>query len=76
MTSKTDSKKRIVLPDAKPGEVYDIQRRPDGGYLLVKLERPAPSTRPSKEECLRAMAARPLEMSMSWDELASQTREP
>jgi len=72
----TISKKRIVLPDVQPGDVYDVQRRPDGAYVLVKLRRPEPRTRLSKEECLAAMAARPIEMSMSWQELASQTREP
>jgi hypothetical protein len=76
MTAKTDAKRRIVLPGAEPGEVYDVQRRGDGTYVLVKLERPAPRPRLSKEECLRAMAARPLELSMGWEELASRTREP
>jgi hypothetical protein len=76
MTVKTDAKRRIVLPDAKPGDVYDVQKQREGQYLLVRLERPEPRVRLSKEECLRAMAAAPLRASMSWEELASVTREP
>lgn len=76
MTAKADAKRRIVLPDAQPGDVYDVQKQRDGQYLLVKLERPEPRGHVSKEECLRAMAAAPLEPSMSWEELASLTREP
>jgi hypothetical protein len=76
MTVKTDAKRRIVLPDAKPGDVYDVQKQREGQYLLVRLERPEPRVRLSKEECLRAMAAAPLRPSMSWEELASVTREP
>lgn len=76
MTTKADAKRRIVLPEAQPGDVYDIQKQRDGQYLLVKLERPKPRRRLSKEECLRAMDEAPLQPTMSWDELASLTREP
>jgi len=76
MTTKADAKRRVVLPGAEPGDVYDVQRPRDGEYLLVKLERPEPRAKLSREECLRAMAAEPLQLSMSWDELKSLTREP
>lgn len=76
MTTKVDAKRRIVLPDAAPGDVFDVQKHGEGEYLLVKLQRPAPRRRLAREECLRAMAAAPLEPTMSWDELASLTREP
>jgi hypothetical protein len=76
MTTKADAKRRIVLPEAQPGDVYDIQKQRDGTYLLVKLERPKPRRRLSKEECLRAMDESPLQPTMSWEELASLTREP
>lgn len=76
MTLKADAKRRIVLPGAEPGDVYDVQKRSDGTYLLVKLERPEPRGAITREECLDAMAAAPLRLSMSWDELASLTREP
>jgi hypothetical protein len=76
MTAKADAKRRIVLPGAEPGDVYDVQKRSDGTVLLVKLERPEPRAGLSREECLSAMAAAPLRPSMSWEELASLTREP
>lgn len=75
-TTKADSKKRVVLPGADPGDVYDVQHRADGSYLLVRLQHPEPAMRPSRQECLRAMAAAPLRLSMSWEELAALTREP
>jgi len=76
MTTKTDSKKRVVLPRAKPGESYDVQEQGEGRYLLVRLERPEPRPRMTREECLRALDEHPLRLRMSWDELRRLTREP
>lgn len=76
MTSKTDSKKRVVLPRAKPGEVYDVQEQGEGRYLLVRLERPAPREPMSRQECLRAIEEHPLQPGMTWEELRRLTREP
>lgn len=76
MTTKTDAKRRVVLPGAEPGEIYDVQKQSDGTYLLVRLERPKTRRVVSKEESLRAMNAAPLTLSLTWDELASMTREP
>lgn len=76
MTVKTDTKKRVVLPEAKPGEVYDIQEQGEGRYLLVRLERPEPRGSLSREECLQAIDRRPLRPGMSWEELRLLTREP
>lgn len=76
MTTKTDAKRRIVLPEAEPGDIYDVQKRGEGEYLLVKLQRPEPRRHLSKEDCLRAMATAPLAPTMNWAELSSLTREP
>ena len=76
MTTKADSKKRVVLPGAKPGEIYDVRELEEGQYLLVRLERPEPKVPPGRRECLRAMDERPLRVGMSWDELRRMTREP
>ena len=75
-TSRLDSKKRLVLPDGQPGDVFDIQRQEDGRYLLVRLEKPEPSAGLSKEACLDAMANSPLEPTMTWEELRDLTRKP
>ena len=33
-TSRVDSKKRVLVPSCKPGEVYDVQRQSEGRLLL------------------------------------------
>lgn len=76
MTTRADSKKRIVLPRAKPGDVFDIQEQGDGRYVLVRLERPEPRRSMSREDCLRALDESPLRLGMGWAELRSLTREP
>ena len=75
-TSKADGKRRVVLPAAKPGDVFDIQSQGEGRLLLVRLERPEPGPRMSMGRCLEAIAAAPLRPKMSWDSLKAVTREP
>ena len=75
-TSKVDSKKRIVLPKGRPGDVFDIQQHAEGQYLLVRLEKPERATKITKQACLEAMANAPLHPTMTWDELKKRTREP
>jgi hypothetical protein len=75
-TTTLDSKKRLVLPNGRPGEVFDIQEQADGRFLLVRLERPKPAERMSRKACLQAMRSAPLRLAMTWEELRKQTREP
>jgi len=74
--STADAKRRVVLPAAKPGDVFDIQSQGDGRLLLVRLEPPRPGLGMSVESCLEAIAAAPLRPKMSWDSLKAVTREP
>lgn len=76
MTTKADSKKRVVLPEARPGDVFDVQCRGEGQFLLVRLAPPKPKARMSRAECLRAIAALPLRPKMDWEALKAITREP
>lgn len=76
MTTKADGKRRVVLPGAHPGDVYDVQVQEEGRYLLVRLERPEPKASMSREDCVRAMDDRPLRPTMTWEELRNLTREP
>jgi len=76
MTTKADSKKRVVLTGAKPGDIYDVQEQGEGRYLLVRLQRPEPKHKMSREDCLRAMDEYPVRFAMTWEELKSLTREP
>jgi hypothetical protein len=75
MITKADSKKRVVLPEAKPGEVFDVQRDGEGRYVLVRLARPEPR-RMTRAQCIRAIAAAPLTPKMDWETLRKTTREP
>ncbi|MFZ4777340.1 MAG: hypothetical protein ACOYM3_18385 [Terrimicrobiaceae bacterium] len=76
MTTTADSKKRIVLPVAKPGDVFDIQRQGEGRFVLLRLARPEPESRLTRAQCLRAIAASPLHPKMDWVSLRELTREP
>jgi hypothetical protein len=75
MTTKADSKKRVVLPSAQPGDVYEIQKQGEGRYLLVRLARPEPQARLTRAACLQAIKSNPLRLTMDWDRLKSLTRE-
>ena len=74
-TAKVDSKKRIVLPSGRPGDVFDVQRQAEGRLLLVRLEHPEPGERKSKEACLEAMRNAPLRPTANWERLRQITRE-
>ena len=74
--STVDAKRRVVLPAAKPGDVFDIQSQGEGRLLLVRLERPKPDSGISMAGCLEAIAAAPLRPKMTWNSLKAMTREP
>jgi len=75
-TTTADKKKRVVLPAARPGDVFDVQQQGEGRLLLVRLVRPEPKARMSRLGCFRAMTAAPLHPRIKWDELCRLTREP
>jgi hypothetical protein len=75
-TSTVDAKQRVVLPAARPGDVFDVQSQGEGRLLLVRLERPKPGPGMSLESCLEAIAAAPLRPKMTWGSLKAVTREP
>lgn len=74
--STADTKRRVVLPAAKPGDIFDIQSQGEGRLLLVRLERPQPVPAMSKARSLEAIVAAPLRPKMTWDSLKAVTREP
>jgi hypothetical protein len=74
--SKVDAKQRVVLPAARPGDVFDIQSQGEGRLLLVRLERPKLGPGMSMESSLEAIATAPLRPKMTWDSLKAMTREP
>ena len=74
--TRTDAQRRIVLPDAIPGEVYEVDRAGEGRYTLVRLGRPPAAPAVSREDAARAITSSPLSPAMSWDELRRTTRGP
>ena len=74
--STVDSKKRIVLPGGRPGDVFDIQQQAEGRFLLIRLEKPKGTKRMSKKACMEAMRKAPLRPTMTWEKLRELTREP
>ena len=76
MTTVTaDQKRRVSLPDARPGDVFGVRRTPEGNYVLEKLIRQSSPGQRSVAEVRAAMEAEPLEPRLGWDELRKQTRE-
>ena len=73
---KVDTKKRIVLPGGRPGDVFDIQQQTEGRFLLIRLEKPERSEHMSKKACLEAMRKAPLRPTLTWEKLRELTREP
>lgn len=73
--STVDSKKRIVLPKGRPGDVFDIQQQEEGRFLLVRLEKPKRAAPMTRKICLEAMRKAPLQPTLTWDELRKMTRE-
>jgi hypothetical protein len=71
-----DSKKRIVLPGGRPGDVFDVQQESEGRFLLIRLEKPKRTQRMTKSACMKAMRKAPLRPIMTWEKLRKLTREP
>lgn len=74
--SRVDSKKRVVLPNSKPGDVYDVQQQDEDRVVLVRVTVPEPPPRMSRKACLDAIKKSPLRLTMSWEQLRNLTREP
>ncbi len=75
-TTTADKKRRVVLPVARPGDVFDFQQQGEGRILLVRLVQPEPKARISRLGCLRAISAAPLRPRIEWEDLRRLTREP
>ena len=75
-TTRADEKRRVTLPDATPGDLFEIRSPGNGDFLLVRQLSLASRARMSRAECLDAMAKNPLKMRLTWQELRQLTREP
>lgn len=70
-----DSKKRLVLSGAKPGEAYAVRQTGSGHYELAKVV-PARRPKPTPKELDALLDSSALTPKMNWEELRSLTREP
>ena len=74
-TVTADQKRRVSLPDERPGDVFCVRMALEGNYVLEKLVRQSSPGQLSAAEVRAAMEAEPLEPRVDWDELRKQTRE-
>jgi len=70
-----DSKRRLVLSGAQPGEAYAVNQTVSGHYELAKVV-PADKPKPTPQELDTVLNSAALTPKMSWEELRTQTREP
>ena len=73
---RADIKKRVVIPGARPGDIFDVQRQGDERFVLVRLHRADEAPEMTREACLEAMDRSPLDMALSWEQLRGITRDP
>lgn len=77
VTVIADSKRRVVMPGARPGDVFACEDEGNGHFLLVRLNKPAPPKKKmSRAEIRKAIANSKMKFDMSWEELRQVTRQP
>ena len=76
MTLTADSKKRVVIPGAKPGDVFSFLPQDENHFLIVRLQPPPPRKRKTKAQIRHAILHSKMSFDMTWDELRALTREP
>ena len=74
-TQELDSEKRIVLPEGRPGDVFEIHPQGEGQFLLVRVGDAIPKRPKTREEVRRAIEESPIGFTMTWEELRKITRE-
>jgi len=75
MTLTADSKKRVVLPGAAPGDVFACERKgPE--IVLRRIHREAPGKKLTKAQALKAIRNWRALRGVKWEELRAMTREP
>jgi hypothetical protein len=76
MTVKADSKKRVVLPNAHPSDVFVCEDQGNGHFHLARLNVPTPPKKMTRAQVGKAIANSKLKFDMTWDEMREWTREP
>jgi len=74
MTLTADSKKRVVIPGAEPGDVFSYQTH--GAYLILRrVYRPTTQKKITKAQALKAIRQWKSVPNITWEELRKLTRE-
>jgi hypothetical protein len=76
VTIRADSKKRVVVPDARPDDVFAYEDHGNGHFHLVRLNIPDPPKSKTRAQVRKALAGSKLKFDLSWDQLRELTREP
>ena len=75
-TTQADEKRRVTIPDATPGDVFEVRNPGNGDFLLVRVSPTTGKPSVTRAESLKAMERSSLKVRMSWEELRQLTREP
>lgn len=75
MTLTADSKKRVVLPSAAPGDVF-VCRETSEGIVLKRVHREVSQRKLTKAQALKAIRGWKSLRGVKWEELRATTREP
>lgn len=74
MTLTADSKKRVVLPDAAPGDVFTCERKgPE--FVLRRVHRTTQQKKRTRAQALKAIRNWKSVPKIRWEELRKMTRE-
>jgi hypothetical protein len=76
MTLTADSKKRVVLPGAAPGDVFACEQTEQGVVLRRVYRQPPHKKKQTKAQALKAIRRWTFKPAMTWEELRKLTREP
>ena len=74
MTLTADSKKRVVLPSAAPGDVFTCEQK-GSEFVLRRVYRAAPQKKRTKAGVLKAIRNWKSVPKIRWEELRKMTRE-
>ena len=76
MTIKADSRKRVVVPDAHPGDVFLYEDQGNGHFHLTRLMVPDQPKKMTRTQVEKAISNSKLKFDLTWDEMRNWTREP
>ncbi len=75
MTIIADSKKRVVIPWVKPGDVFSCKKEDENHFSFARLQPPPPAKKKTKAEVRRAILRSKMKFDLTWEELRAMTRD-